>query len=340
MNVSFSEKLKQLRKNKGITQQALANAIGEKRSIIANYESNNSTPGFEVLNKLSTFFNVPVGYLTGKTNSLVNEYSFKTLEDYINILPNQKPLWLKIKNPIKYSSFTGKEVYGANQNSKIIFFNPLDEKEKNSRIYLEFLNINSYATDLETFYKAIYNFACKYGFFGELHDSIDKRFNVSFPIFKPFELGIFNTDYYNPSLFQFDLLYKTVDFPGKDSFNPILEEHKITGYFEPISCYLDCLSVMHRLLYNLSYDNSLLEKTLEQISYRTGEIRKRFVKTDSGEVVESISYKSLLSLMYYELFLDIKNGNIPNYCFECNKFYFPNSKHKCKKTFKGVGGTL
>ena len=56
MNINFSEKLKQLRKNKGITQQALADAIGEKRSIIANYESNNSTPGFEVLNKLSNFF--------------------------------------------------------------------------------------------------------------------------------------------------------------------------------------------------------------------------------------------------------------------------------------------
>lgn len=63
---------------------------------------------------------------------------------------------------------------------------------------------------------------------------------------------------------------------------------------------------MHRLVYNLSCDNRLLEKTLEQISYRTGGIRKRFVKTDSGEIVESISYKSLLSLMYYELFLDIK----------------------------------
>ena len=38
MNINFSKKLKQLRKNKGITQQALANAIGEKRASIANYE--------------------------------------------------------------------------------------------------------------------------------------------------------------------------------------------------------------------------------------------------------------------------------------------------------------
>ena len=52
---------------------------------------------------------------------------------------------------------------------------------------------------------------------------------------------------------------------------------------------------------------------------------------EGDEIVESISYKSLLSLMYYELFLDIKNGNIPNYCFDCQKFYLPDSKHKCKK---------
>ena len=52
---------------------------------------------------------------------------------------------------------------------------------------------------------------------------------------------------------------------------------------------------------------------------------------ESGEVIESIAYKSLLSLMYYELFLDLKNGTIPNFCFECRKFYLPTDNHKCKK---------
>ena len=68
MNSNFSEKLRNLRKEKCVTQQALADAINEKRSSIANYESNNSLPGFEILNKLSDYFNVPVGYLTGKTS--------------------------------------------------------------------------------------------------------------------------------------------------------------------------------------------------------------------------------------------------------------------------------
>lgn len=330
MNNNFSEKLKYLRKNKGITQQALANAINEKRSSIANYESNNSLPGFEILNKLSSYFNVPVGYLTGQTNSLVNEYSFKTLEDYINIIPNQKPLWLKIKNPIKYSSFSGKEVYGANYDSKIIFFDPLDEKDKSSRIYLEFLSINSKPSFSKESYKAIYDFACKYGFLGEFLEPTSERFNNSFPVFKPFEIGIFNNDYYNPAISEFNLTNSAIEIPNKEKFSTTLEKYNIQGYFEPISSYFEYLSEMHRLVYTLSEDDNLLEKTLEQISYRTGGIRKRFVKTETGEIVESISYKSLLSLMYFELFLDIKNNNIPKYCHVCGRYYFPDDKHKCK----------
>lgn len=331
MNINFSEKLRQLRKNKGITQQALANAINEKRSSIANYESNNAMPGFEILNKLSNYFNVPVGYLTGKDTYLVNEYNFKTLEDYINVLPNQKPLWLKIKNPIKYPTFTGREVYATTRGSQIVFFNPLDEKNKNSRIYLEFLSINSYLSEPEKFYNEIYSFACKYGFLGEIYETSNASFNHSFPVFKPYEIGIFNNEFYNASMFNFDLTYKPFNYPNKDFHSEVLQNYNITGYFEPISTYVNYLHEMHRFVYALSQDNSLLDTTLEQISYRTGGVRKRFIKTESGGVIESIAYKSLLSLLYYELFLDLKNGTIPNFCFECRKFYLPTDNHKCKK---------
>lgn len=334
MNVNFSEKLKNLRKEKGITQQALADAINEKRSSIANYESNNALPGFEILNKLSDFFNVPVGYLTGKDNSLVSEYNFKSLEDYINIIPNQKPLWIRIKNPIKYTSFNGHEVYAPNDKSKIELFNPLEQKKKDkiSRIYLKFLSINNYyASDRNTLYKSIYDFACTYGFLGEIFSSADSRLNENFTMFKPFEIGIIESDFYNAALFQYDLLYKNIEYPYKEKYKSILEKYNITGYFEPINSYLELFNEMSRFIITLSEDNTLLDSILEQISYRTGGIRKRFVKTDSGEIVESIGYKSLVSLMYYELFLDIKNGNTPKYCYDCHTFYLPDEKHKCKK---------
>ena len=262
---------------------------------------------------------------------MINEYSFKSLEDYINVIPDQKPLWIKIKNPIKYNSFSGKEVYGPSYNSKIVFYNPLDEKNKNSRIYLEFLSLHSQISNREEFYKAVYDFACKYGFLGEIYESSDACFNHAFPIFKPYEIGIFNNEFYNTSMLNFDLTCKPFNYPNKDFHSEISQNYKITGYFEPISTYIDYLHEMHRFIYALSQDNSLLDVTLEQISYRTGGIRKRFIKTESGEIIESIAYKSLLSLMYYELFLDLKNGTIPNFCFECRKFYLPTDNHKCKK---------
>ena len=332
MNVSFSEKLKKLRKDKGITQQALADAIKEKRSSIANYESNNALPGFEILNKLSSFFNVPVGYLTGKTDTLVSEYTFKTLEDYINIVPNETALWLRIKNPIKYSNYTGNEVYGPNQKSKIEFVNPLDEKNTDSRIYLEFLSLNDKSGDKQKLYKSIYTFACKYGFLGEVFNVTDDNFDNSFPLFKPFETGIIlNNGYYNPSLYEYDLIHKNFDFPEKEKYAPILEKHNINGYFEPIATYEDAIKEMDRNIYLLSSNNDSFKNTLTQISYKTSGIRKRYLQTESGEIVESIGYRSLLALMYYELFLDIKNGDVPHFCYDCNKYYLPSSNHKCKK---------
>ena len=333
MNNNFSEKLKKLRKDAGVTQQSLADAIGEKRSSIANYESNNSLPGFEILNKLSSFFNVPVGYLTGQTNSLVSEYTFKTLEDYINITPDIKPLWLRISNPVKYKSFKEFEVYGPTEKTKIEFFNPLEQKKKNnsSRIYIEFLNIaSSTFMNKEVLYKSVYSFLTDYGFLGDLSGISSEENKQYFTLLKPHEFAIMDTVYYNPALYQFDLLYKSAEYPYKDRFSEVLNHYGIIGYFEPIQSVIDCISEMDRLVRPLADDEALISSTLEQISYHTSGIRKRFVETDTGEIVESIGYRNLLSLMYYELFLDIKSGNIPQYCYECHKYYLPDEKHKCK----------
>lgn len=331
MSASFSNKLKKLRKEKGITQQALADAINEKRSSIANYESNNALPGFEILNKLSSYFNVPVGYLTGKIDTLVSEYSFKTLEDYINIVPNEKSLWLRIKNPIKYKSYSGNEVYGTNPKSKIEFFNPLDVKDKNSRIYLEFLSLDDKSGDKQKLFKSIYSFACKYGFLGEVASS-DGKFTNTFPLFDSFETGIiFNDGYYNTSTYEYDLIHNGIDYPDKEEYSSILEKNNILGYFEPLTYYENAIVKMDRNIYMLNSNNDSFRTALTQISYRTSEIRKRYIQTEAGEVVESIGYRSLVSLMYYELFLDIKNGNTPKYCYDCNKYYLPSQNHKCKK---------
>lgn len=61
--MEFSDKLKDLRKNKGITQEELANKIFVSRSVIAKYESGYSMPTQENAEKLAEFFDVKLSYL-------------------------------------------------------------------------------------------------------------------------------------------------------------------------------------------------------------------------------------------------------------------------------------
>jgi transcriptional regulator with XRE-family HTH domain len=59
--------LKRLRKEKGLTQEQLAEKVGLSKSAIIQYENNKREPNFHSAFKLCDFFNVTMPYLTGKT---------------------------------------------------------------------------------------------------------------------------------------------------------------------------------------------------------------------------------------------------------------------------------
>lgn len=59
-------KLKELREQKGITQEKLANELGLTRSVISMYEINASEPDLETLCKIAAYFYVSVDYLLGR----------------------------------------------------------------------------------------------------------------------------------------------------------------------------------------------------------------------------------------------------------------------------------
>lgn len=61
----LSERLKKLRKEKGITQQELANILNTSRSNVANYEVGANEPNIEMLTKITKYFDVTVEYLVG-----------------------------------------------------------------------------------------------------------------------------------------------------------------------------------------------------------------------------------------------------------------------------------
>lgn len=64
---NFSDRLRELRNNRDITQAQLASLTGISSSMIAMYESNKRNPSVENLEILSDFFNVDVDYILGRT---------------------------------------------------------------------------------------------------------------------------------------------------------------------------------------------------------------------------------------------------------------------------------
>lgn len=64
--MDFKDRLKELRKTKGLSQVALADRLGLSKSTIGAYETGDITPSVEALEMIADFFNVDMNYLLGK----------------------------------------------------------------------------------------------------------------------------------------------------------------------------------------------------------------------------------------------------------------------------------
>ena len=76
----FSDRLKELRKEKGLTQAELAQSIGVSTPTVVMWENGKRRPQFEMLNKLSDVFGDRFPYLIGSIDYPVPE-SVSKLED-------------------------------------------------------------------------------------------------------------------------------------------------------------------------------------------------------------------------------------------------------------------
>lgn len=66
--MTMGERIKALRKEYGMTQFALANALGITKGTVSTWENNSRTPGFETLSKLSDIFQRSIEYIMGKSD--------------------------------------------------------------------------------------------------------------------------------------------------------------------------------------------------------------------------------------------------------------------------------
>lgn len=102
----MKNRLKQLRTEKGLTQEELGNQLGLANNTISRYETgSNEPPKFETWQKIADFFHVPTEYLLGITNDRVtltiNDIQQKKMHTSVSLqclgMIIQKVVFLKIK---------------------------------------------------------------------------------------------------------------------------------------------------------------------------------------------------------------------------------------------------
>lgn len=67
--MNFGERLKDLRMEFSVTQEALATIIKVRRHAISKYETKNQQPDFDRLCQITDYFNVSTDYLLGRTTT-------------------------------------------------------------------------------------------------------------------------------------------------------------------------------------------------------------------------------------------------------------------------------
>ncbi len=81
--VEFSNRLRQLRKEKNLTQKQLADLIGVKNSVISFYEVGDRTPSLEAIIKLASALRVSADVLLGLDKSATIDVSDLSHEDRV-----------------------------------------------------------------------------------------------------------------------------------------------------------------------------------------------------------------------------------------------------------------
>ena len=79
-----AERIKQLRKKKGISQSELAEVIGVKNNTVSTWERGTRKPDFEALNLLSDYFEVSFEYILGSSDK--EEARVKPTQDELDRL--------------------------------------------------------------------------------------------------------------------------------------------------------------------------------------------------------------------------------------------------------------
>ena len=74
----FGDNLRQLRKNRNLTQEELGAQVGLSKAVVSKYENSLGYPTFDVLINIASFFGVTTDFLLGVSNGKTVDVSALT----------------------------------------------------------------------------------------------------------------------------------------------------------------------------------------------------------------------------------------------------------------------
>ena len=66
--MTLGERIKQLRRENGMTQVDMAQKLGVTKGTVSTWETDSRTPGFETLNQMCDMFQRSMDYLMGRSD--------------------------------------------------------------------------------------------------------------------------------------------------------------------------------------------------------------------------------------------------------------------------------
>jgi len=113
----FTQRLKELRKNKKLTQSEVAKELEIASSTYSNYEQGSRFPDQKTLINLAKFYEVSIDYLLGETDSKLSEDKIATmiaddpdLLEFFNTIKNNNELKRLFKHTKGLSSKSIKQI--------------------------------------------------------------------------------------------------------------------------------------------------------------------------------------------------------------------------------------
>lgn len=102
--MEFSERLKELRKDKDLSQAELAKKLNVSKSTISMLEVGSRKPSWELMEQIADFFNVDLDYLLGKEEQsrFFMDYSMYTV---VNELSSDSELLAVVEKASKDNGF-------------------------------------------------------------------------------------------------------------------------------------------------------------------------------------------------------------------------------------------